>query len=265
MQSDRRDNLARQLMPPLLTALRGVQLDDDERKVADALTSWNYDTSGDSLLAQFFQIYNNRLVYVAIRPWWDKFNVPADPDVNVFADGGSYPNQMLRATVLSWIQRDPGNKYLSPPDGPRRTPNDVLLDAFRQTTKRMVELYGPPFDNWRYDLRMKVLFPSLLSPGVDRGPYAGGGTSRSINAAVGTIVRDRGAIKNTATGGPTWRFIVDWGTGQAESVMPAGQSENPLSPWYANGLPLWMAGEYWPVREGDAALTPTATTWRFSS
>jgi penicillin G amidase len=268
LQSDQHDNLARQLIPQLLPSLDSVPLNENERAVRDRLATWDYSMAGDSDLAQFFQFFNNRVVHVALRPWWDHFHVPDDPDglVVLSPDGGSFATEVLRGTVLSWVLSDPGNRYLTPPGGAPRDARAVLVEAFRQATARMVEMYGPPFDKWRYDLRRRVLFPSLLQlPAFDDGPHPWGGNGRTINAAVGTLLRDGKPIPHTATGGATWRYVVDLGTGQAQSILAGGQSESPLSPWYRNGIPRWLAGEFWPVLEGTAADSAARTTWRFRS
>jgi len=42
----------------------------------------------------------------------------------------------------------------------------------------------------------------------------------------------------------------------AQGVYPGGQSENPASPWYADQIPLWWAGQYLPVPEPASAAQP---------
>ena len=66
--------------------------------------------------------------------------------------------------------------------------------------------------------------------------------------------------------GPSWRMIVDWGSGQAEAVYPGGLDENPASPWYENEIAAWWTGHYYPMIDGAAAQKqPGSVTWRLSN
>ncbi|MBX9406971.1 penicillin acylase family protein [Pseudomonas baetica] len=73
-----------------------------------------------------------------------------------------------------------------------------------------------------------------------RGPLAAGGDHTTLNTAAFTWGQDF-----STTRAPSMRFIVDFG--QAEPLMGqngTGQSGNPVSPSYLNGIDAWLKGQY---------------------
>lgn len=73
-----------------------------------------------------------------------------------------------------------------------------------------------------------------------RGPLAAGGDHTTLNTAAFAWGQDF-----ATTRAPSMRFIVDFG--QAEPLMGqngTGQSGNPLSPNYLNGIDAWLKGQY---------------------
>jgi penicillin amidase len=267
LQTDFHDNHARQLVPLLLDALKGVQLSPEERRVADLLASWDYNATPDRPQPAFFDSFKNRLSWVTFQPWWTHYGVPQDPDKALLPrtpDAGAWANETLRGTVTAWVQKDKDNPYFSLPDGTRRNATDVLREAFHQSVRRTYDKYGTDFAKWNYGTYESVLFPSLTGlSALDIGPYPWGGNPRTINASVGTRDDAKGnPLSNLATAGPTMRFSIDWGTGEARTVIAGGESENPMSPWYGNGIDLWMKGRSWPVVEGAAVKKISTVEWK---
>ncbi|NUT83035.1 penicillin acylase family protein [Pseudomonas brassicacearum] len=75
---------------------------------------------------------------------------------------------------------------------------------------------------------------------IVRGPLPAGGDTTTLNTAAFA-----GGLDFNTTLAPAMRFIVDFG--QPEPLMiqdGAGQSGNPVSPNYANGIDPWIKGQY---------------------
>ncbi len=75
---------------------------------------------------------------------------------------------------------------------------------------------------------------------IVRGPLPAGGDATTLNTAAFA-----GGLDFNTTLAPAMRFIVDFG--QPEPLMiqdGAGQSGNPVSPNYANGIDPWIKGQY---------------------
>lgn len=272
LQSDWHDNHARQLVPLLLDALKGEPLAPNEQHVADLLAKWDYMASGDLVAPYFFESFKNRFSYNTFHAWWtDYFHAPQNPEHSLWPDNpniGSLANEILRGTVVGWAQNDPENHYFSLPDGTKRTAKDVLRISFHEHVKFIAGKDGPDIDGkWLYGQHEFIRFPSMIGrTALQLGPYQWAGNPRTINASIGTKLDANGnPVANVSTAGATWRLVVDWGTGAARSILPGGQSENPMSPWYGNGVPLWMKGEYWPLLEGEAAERAVTVRWKVGS
>ncbi|WP_232667527.1 penicillin acylase family protein [Pseudonocardia sp. TRM90224] len=267
LQMDQHDVLAKGLVPPLLKALEGAQLSDKEREVVEMLRGWDFTMDHHARPGLWFKLFYNRLTYVTFGPWWKHHEVQDDPDASLTLapDSGSYAAEVMRGTVLAWIQHDPENRFFTPPGGPQRDATDVLQEAFHQSIAAMISKYGDDVAAWEPGLHRGVLFASLFDvPDLDVGPYPFFASDRTINTGIGALVRDGDPVRGFASAGATWRLVVDWGTGQAGTVMPGGVSEDPRSPWYATGVEQWLDGGLLPLREGDAAEQVATIRWRFT-
>jgi penicillin amidase len=94
-----------------------------------------------------------------------------------------------------------------------------------------------------HPLSVVPIVSSLLA--LERGPFPRAGTNGSLNNSSSNWNRN-GLF--TTQGGPSWRFILDFDNiDQAQMVIPAGQSGNPLSAHFFDFYDLWESGEYWTV------------------
>jgi penicillin amidase len=264
LQTDEHDDMAEKLMPALLGAMAGQPLSPLEQQVLSILSTWDHDMSPDSSAPTISQTAATHLVSLVFEPWWTHFAVPSDPEARLAPQpfAASATTETLLSTTLGWILHEPADPYLSPPRGPTRDATAVLRQDFHETVDHLARQYGPDPGRWDYGARHSVLFPSLLqSPPLSRGPYPRGGDGRTINAADGAP-GDAPLGQQITTGGASWRFVMDWGSGQGAGVYPGGQSESPLSPWYDDGIPMWLSGRLWPMYYGTtAAGTTDSTTW----
>jgi penicillin amidase len=87
------------------------------------------------------------------------------------------------------------------------------------------------------------ILSTILS--LERGPFSRAGTSGSLNNTI-SFWDDEDSFKGIA--GPSWRFVMDFeNIDEAQMVIPAGQSGNPLDPHFFDFYELWDRGEYWTV------------------
>lgn len=94
-----------------------------------------------------------------------------------------------------------------------------------------------------HPLAVVPVLSSFLS--LQNGPFPRAGTSGSLNNSTSIWNQKDSFITQ---GGPSWRFIIDFeNIDQAQMVIPAGQSGNPMSPHFFDFYDLWASGEYWTV------------------
>ncbi|MCA2219342.1 penicillin acylase family protein [Jidongwangia harbinensis] len=265
IQNDQHDHLLETLTPLLRRALAGTSLSTTERSVRDQLTGWDGDMAVGKVAPLVMRNLALRLVYDVFQPHWARAGVaPDDENLALHPFTAAQPTELLLDTLMGWLVHDPGNRHLTPPGQPRRDATALLRQTYRATVAHLTATHGTDLAAWAYGQHQAVQFPSLLQAApLDAGPYQRGGDNRTINVAAGALYRDGKPDASVSTGGASWRFIMDWGTGAASAVYPGGQSESPLSPWYANGITPWRAGELWPIRYGPQVTAATAPiTWR---
>lgn len=263
LQLDTHDYMAQQFVPPLLDALANAKLTPQEQQAADLMRKWDYNMNIESPAATIWNRFLHHYVYDAVHPWWDFYHVPENQDpkgLRYTPDGGSSAFQALGQNLLYWDQVEPNNPIFSLPNGTHRSASDVLRESFSHTVDALSKRFGPDPNQWTWGKWNQHEIPSVLPiDSLGYGPYPHGGDNRVINSEDIT-----GRVQKIATAGPSWRFIMDWSTGQGEGVYPGGESENPLSPWYTNQISAWWNGHYFPMLTHDqVSAQSTVGTWSF--
>ena len=125
------------------------------------------------------------------------------------------------------------------------TRDTIIARSMEAAVADLAARLGPDPDQWAWGRIHVRQFDHLSGiAALSLGPYAAEGDDITVDPAGGL----------TARGGPSWRMVVPLGTPEnATVVYPGGQSGNPLSPHYADQLPLWLARDRYPV-----LLYPTA-------
>jgi penicillin amidase len=265
LQTSDTDDLARVLVPQLLSALADQPLDQTEQAAAAQLAHWNYSTGANSVAAtiwaSFLTTYDNDLM----QPLLAAYKV-ASPPGNGFPSGTAKdipPIDPLQGLFLNLTASDPSNPLFSPPGQQKRTGTDVLRGAFTQVIRQLAAQHGGNVQSWLYGQEHSVMIASLLGDStLDAGPYPSGGDGLSINSIISPAqTRDGKTLTGVNIGGASWRYVIDWGTGQAVSSYPGGLSEDPASSWYDNGISNWLDGRYLPLLGTVTAADTRGRLW----
>ena len=136
----------------------------------------------------------------------------------------------------------------------------MLLETLDEAAKKLEKLQGSDRKNWSWGTLHTVRFRHSLDQieGIsiltDLGPLPRPGDDYTVNAT-GTpedsLVQAHGA---------SYREILDlsdWD--QSLAVNTPGQSGQPGSPHYADLLPLWDGGEYFPLLYSRGAVEKAST------
>jgi penicillin amidase len=251
LQLDVHDYLAARIVPKLLAALNGTALSTRERQAANALRSWNGGMDGTSTAASVWWSFWDHYLHATFDPWWQAAHVPSRRFHSV--EVGSQQTS-LDEDLEAWTVRDANNPAFSLPNGKRRSAPEVMRVAFVAAVRSLSHLLGPKVDTWRWARLHSRRFPSLAEiPSLGYGPRGNGGDPWTVDAADGGLTSEQG---------PSWRFVMDWGSGRAYGVYPGGQAENPVSSWYETGVPVWWAGRYFQlVGFESASAFPGSTKW----
>jgi penicillin G amidase len=245
LQTDDRDFLAAEIAPSLVQALGGARLSPAEEGARRQLAGWDGRMSAAEAAPSIWSAFWQSYLEATFQPWWTALHVPVP--LSDLADP-------LTATLEAWTMGDPRNAAFTPPGGARRDAAATMVTAFRGAVADLGRRLGPDPATWRWGRMHQREIPSLFGfPGLGFGPVASDGDRYSPDAASGAV----------STFGPSWRFVVDFGTGATLGVYPGGQSEDAASAWYRDGVEPWLQGRYRPVRSwDDAAGQPGSVRWR---
>ena len=124
--------------------------------------------------------------------------------------------------------------------------NRLILEALAQAAAELAKAQGPDPAQWQWGKLHTVRFrhPLDLYPGAaaafDHGPDARPGDGTTVDATSGPGF--------SQTSGASYREIFDVGNwDRSLGVNTPGESGEPGSPHYADLLPLWLEGEYFPM------------------
>jgi penicillin amidase len=255
LQDNLTDQLAAEIVPKLVAALKPANLTPTDQLVEAYLAGWNDQMSPASISAVVWWTFWSDYLSAVFRPWWAAAKVPVHLDHGGLSAG---PGQAsMDEDLETWTLHDPRNPAFSPPAGPARTAQQVMRAAFGTTVASLTKTLGSDPSTWTWGAVHTRQFPSVLGPAaLGYGPRGAGGDPWTVDAAEG------------GTGsqiGPSWRMIVSWtGTGKpdAEGIYSGGQSENPASPWYQNLIAGWWNGKYLPMPWSAGPARPSGGAGR---
>lgn len=238
---------AREITEIILPVLRGAS---DSRYITRALPyleNWDYEFNVSSTAASIFDLFFMNLSENVLIPEIGAKGFAA------FAD-----QEHLPVMVMSRLLRQ-GDFFINAESaGNDQTFDDIIRESMIETIQELEDSFGNEPYEWRWEnVNTLTLMPPLLgeaakdpeAPAVlktvvknlfNKGPYPAIGHAMSVNKA--QYSWDNPFKVNL---GPSIRRIVDFSEpGRSLSVLPTGQSGNPLSANYGDQTNLWLQGRY---------------------
>jgi penicillin G amidase len=246
LQTDTRDYLASEIVPLLIDALAPETLTGNEKAARDLLARWDDRMEVNSTAATVWWTFWQEYLSETFDPWWKSHNVKVDR---------SELNDALGQDLEAWSLRDPTNPAFTLV-GSAQNAQDVMKAAFHSTVALLGTRLGADPADWTWGRIHERLLRNLAVKDLSYGPVPDRGDAFTPLAAPNF----------PSENGPSWRMVVDWGTGTYQGIYPGGQSENPASTWYTNRVTTWLDGRYAPMLDAaHAAATPGAVTWSLES
>ena len=213
-------------------------LEKDQLMVMDKLRQWDGTYSLDSQSALVY----HRCAYHIIK--------------NTFADelGPERFEQFLSTHLLkrqmAWGAKMQIGKWwdnVNTPDK-KETRNDIVLKSFQDTWISLVNDFGKDPNDWTWEkvhtLEHEHPFGKVASlrKYFNVGPFPVNGSREVINNLM-FVYDDSGYYP--VTGGPSTRRIIDFSDIEnSVSILPTGQSGNPLSDHYDDQAEMYVSGEF---------------------
>ncbi|MFL5241994.1 MAG: penicillin acylase family protein [Gemmataceae bacterium] len=223
----------------------------------EVLQSWDGKAAADSPGAAVFELFTSEMMVrfaKAVAPksyeWaLGKGSTPLAP-VGLFGE-------RRVAHIVERMRRQPPGIF-------SRSWSEEMAAALKEVIIGLRALYGNEPANWAWGyIRPLILrHPLGRKKPFDRvfnlGPIPMGGDANTIPQATVTPLHPTGDPAYI----PSLRMVVDVGNWSASRfILASGQSGNPLSPHYADQLPLWERNEGLPIAwtEEDIQKTTVAT------
>lgn len=149
----------------------------------------------------------------------------------------------------------------------KETREQIVNKAFGEALAQLSEMLGDDISQWRWS-RIHTLEHEHLIGRVEPmdkvfnvGPFPIAGGQEVIN---NTGFRNRPDGQFEVYMGPSRRAVIDFGDlSHAQTILPTGQSGNPMSPHYSDQAEMYARGEYrtmW-LEEGDVRANQKHQLW----
>ncbi|MEZ5568491.1 MAG: penicillin acylase family protein [Halioglobus sp.] len=235
LQMDRRDEQAAMVLPTLVQGLNGVELSPRAERAQALLANWLPDpvADADSAPALLFQQW-----YLSLA------------EELFAADTGELWPQLAGRSYL--LNQALDHLILRAPDSPwwRGERSLLLARSLERALATLAGKHGDDMSRWRLDEQLHVRLRHALgdaAPGAGwlfnaaDVPWAGGPS---------TVGRARYSYARpfAVDAAATVRVVAEMSKPpRVLAIMPGGQSGHPLSPYYADQYPGWLAGALLPV------------------
>ena len=247
MQIDVYSEHAREITEIILPILRSAENPEPFREALSYLENWDYEFQPASAAASIFDLFFMNL----------SENILKD-DLGEQAYHTLIRLEHLPVMIVTRMLPD-DSSFFNIVDTPEvETRADIVRISMLQTLQELEDRFGPEPFEWRWEnLNTLTLRPPLLTdisedPAAPRifktivenlfnkGPYPGIGHAMSINKSQYSWHRPFDMVM-----GASIRRIVDFSSPERSlSVLPTGQSGNPLSANYGDQTNLWLEGRY---------------------
>jgi len=243
LQTNPRSELAAQLLPRLLAALRHASLTPAEQQAVDALRGWDRAMAPGSPAAAIWWMFWSDYLAATFGPWWRAAGVPVQADPAGLQVSAGQAG--LALALEHWTLADQKNPVFRRPGEPGGTAVSTMRGAFAAAVSELqARQHGAP-TSWALD-RLDA------SPGVSPEQIAvlrhGRMTTQSGPWLAYGSARAGVTAQTPDASGNGWRMIIRLGPRpgsiDAEAIYPGGQSGNPASPWYGNLAVRWRNGGY---------------------
>ncbi|MBI2429773.1 MAG: penicillin acylase family protein [Ignavibacteriales bacterium] len=248
LQNDYFSYFAKDITPAIVSAHSGSSPADKRLEtVLNYFKNWNFTLSKEDVPTTIFEVFFNHLIK----------NIYSDEmGSDLFRQYIFLANIPYRVTMK--LLNDTSSVWFDDITTPQKETRDEIIrksleDALNDLTQRL----GSDIKEWRWGklhtLTLKHPFGSVkvLEPVFNIGPIEVGGSGTTVN---------NGEYHLTSpyemTLGPSMRTIVDFSNiNGAMSVIPSGQSGQPLHEHYADQIPMWKNGEYHPMPFDEQAVS----------
>lgn len=242
------DNFSHQAkdITELIIPILNTSSDTLIQKALPYLQNWDYRFTKNATAASIYENFFLKFVEKTFKPYLGDA---------VFQNFIQLENFPIRVTTQMLKN---GSVWLQSADTTHQYRDSLIVSSMKESVKDLYQQFGPETSEWRWEnLHKLTLSPPLFSDAANdekasgslklivnsvlsRGPYAVEGHSMTVNNTQYDWDKPFDQVL-----GASIRRIVDLSDlSQSESVIPTGQSGNPLSRHFGDQSDLWLTGKY---------------------
>jgi penicillin amidase len=238
MQTDTVSLPAAQLLP----ALTAIEPADDRQKAAiSLLAEWDRDIAADSAPGALYEVWNKHIALRVLRPLF------GDEELLTHFYGRRQWTNAFQYQVLPNILAYPTARWWGGNGATAR--DDALRETLDGALDELTTALGEDMTAWRWGAIHKARFAGRLALIPDlaelftAGEVEMGGDEQTVNQGL----FEPGWSYDVVVA-PSWRQIFDLSDWDASlGTHTVGQSGNPVSPHFADLVPLWSEGTHHPM------------------
>jgi len=230
----------------------------NEMKALRELKTWKGNNDGEEVAPTIF----NKWIYFYLR---DTFQDELGNDNFKLLLGTHIVKQLIENQCKNpnsvwWDNRMTKTK--------KETQAAILTLSFREAIASLEKQWGHDLTAWKWKSVHKVTFEhpigkvKLFSSFFNVGPFAIDGSNEVINNQL-FFYSEEAEIE--VKGGPSTRRIIDFSDIENSwSVLPTGQSGNPMSPHFNDQAALFVKGKFRKMKLNKREIEATSTKLRFT-
>ena len=237
IQGDYFSYFAKQTTPYILHAFDSVTvLNADIKTSLSYFQNWHFQLSKDDVPTTLFHVFFTHLLRNIF------LNKMGETLYQKYIFIANIPYRTVPALL-----RNPSSWWFDDPSTPQiEKRDDVIRKSLGEAIQELKASLGGEMKTWQWGLLHTVTFrhPFGAQPPLGSvfniGPFPVGGSGTTLNNGEYYL-----ATPYQETLGPSMRQIVDFSDiNGALSVIPTGESGQPMHEHYSDQTPLWLSGEY---------------------
>ena len=237
MQRDYYSYFAKEMTPYILRAYDSAAVTDTDVQTAlRYFRNWHFQLTKDDVPTALFHVF---FTHVLRNIFLNKMGESLFQKYIFIAN--------IPYRTVPTLFRNPASSWFDDPSTERvETRDDVIRKSLEEAIQELKTALGAEMKTWQWGLLHTVTFrhPFGAQPPLGAvfniGPFPIGGSGTTLNNGEYYL-----ADPYKVTLGPSTRQIVDFSNlDDARSIIPTGESGQPMNDHYSDQTPLWLNGEY---------------------
>ncbi len=253
MITDNTSSTASAIVKDLLSFIDFNSLTENEKKGYEILKTWK----GTNELQDVAPTIYNKWIYLYLKNTFkDELK---DEDFKLFMD-----THIMKQMIASQIKNESSPWWDDITTSNSKETRKIILEkSFRESISALEKQLGAPVNSWTWNKVHTIEHQhplgkvNALRSFFNVGPFSINGTNEVINNQMFSFSEDG---NYAVTGGPSTRRVIDFSDIENSwSILPTGQSGNPLSKHYKDQAEMYNAGKFRKMKLNKEEIISTSS------